>query len=79
MQKRVIDGKTFIINDGSYEDRTWRERLFSWPWRPFRKQNFFGPKLGEVWAVSGDVCICSSATFIMMDIESRSRKGIRHE
>ena len=42
-----------------YVDRSWKERLFTLPWRPFRKQKIitvFVPK-GEYFLLKGQGCL----------------------
>jgi len=37
----VVDGKPYRVN------LTWKERVFSWPWRPFKKTKFVTPKVPD--------------------------------
>lgn len=37
-----------LLTEPEIVDRTWRERLFSWPWRPWRKQKVIQVPRGDV-------------------------------
>lgn len=36
-----FNGLRVVVHpDGHWRKRTWRDRLFSWPWRPWRKEDW---------------------------------------
>lgn len=54
--------------------RTWQERLFSWPWRPFNKtkliENPGAPKVGEGYQI-GDTFYLRTSDAIILEQKLR--------
>lgn len=49
-------------------ERTWKERLFSWPWRPLRKTRFVEVASDEVFQYENKV-VMHPATFAKLQKE----------
>jgi hypothetical protein len=56
---RTFAGFRIIVERPRWCRRTWRERLFSWPWRPRQGMKQVGPRLGAT------ECYCIGDTLVM--------------
>jgi hypothetical protein len=72
----LMDGKPIEVN------RTWRERLCSWPWRPWKRTRWHVPKIpcayraGNTWIVHPDV-FYKTDVFRQIHIETAGRMVVR--
>lgn len=57
---KVIENRLMVEDGEPYEvARTWKERLFTWPWQPFKIVNIIIPKvpLKEVWRLGDNTLV----------------------
>lgn len=56
---KIIQDK--MVSDYESVKRTWRERLFSWPWKPWKKFNsVYNPK---VYSLKDGTLVMSPASY----------------
>ena len=52
---RIIEDITMTVaGETEYHRRTMKERLFSWPWNPFKTHNIFIPQIPSTQVIMGD-------------------------
>ena len=63
----TLMGVRVLIDDGKYVRRSWKQRLFSWPWRPWRAEQWIDPyiKPDQVIVMAGPpkTFVMSTATY----------------
>jgi len=72
---RVVENISMVVDgDPYYEKRSWKERLFSFPWNPFRSLNKIVPKVP-----STEVIMFENSMIMHPEIASKLRDALEKD
>ena len=73
--RRIVEDISMTVpGDPIKEKRTWKERLFTWPWKPFKAYNTTIPQVP-----SGEVIIVDDYFIMHPFIADAFKKSIENE